>query len=87
MPRRIPVKVRGVEYRSAAAAAKALGLAPWTVNRARAEGRLDSVGKGRQGRGRGLPVKLGDKTYPSVAEAARQTGISYWTLYEIARAA
>jgi hypothetical protein len=81
-----PITVRGKRYKSHKEAADALGVAPYTLHRARKERRLKSVGLSYQGRGRGRPVTIEGTTFKSLIEAQQVTGISYWTLREISLA-
>ena len=48
MTRPIPITIRGVKYKSIAAAARAIGVSPGTIHEARAAGRLERVGLGKR---------------------------------------
>lgn len=71
-----PVLIRGVRYRSMAAAARHLGVHLSTVWTALETGRLDHCGLGRW-----QPGYLDGVPYPSVTAAARQLGIPPTTLH------
>ncbi len=63
--------IRGVEYPSMAAAARALGVHRSVVWRAAERGTLDRVGFGDK-----VPVTIDGITYPSLSEAGRALGIT-----------
>ncbi len=72
-----PVRIRGVDYPSQAAAARALGVAPSTVSIALDEGWVDRVGMGiRRGGHPGRPCWYRGKRYPSRTAAAKACGVS-----------
>ena len=80
----IPITIRGTTYPSVSAAAKALGVSPDAIRKARAKGTLDKVGLNPRGRHHGLPVQLGKDVYASIPQAVEATGYSYWALRELA---
>lgn len=67
-----PVKIRGTEYPSMTAAAKALGVSRSVVWQAKSEGRLDTVGTGVNA----TPCIIHGKEYPSIMEASRQLNVN-----------
>lgn len=71
-----PVTIRGIEYPSQRAAAKAIGVSERTLSLAARRGRLDRVGTGVNP-GPSLPCRWRGVVYPSRAEAARATGEPY----------
>lgn len=72
MPRK-PFQFRGQWYKSMAAAARAHGLEPNTLHKAKLEGRLDQVG--RKHRGNPTAVRLNGLDFASVNDAARHFGV------------
>jgi hypothetical protein len=64
--------IRGVEYPSMAAAARALGVNRVAVWQAAERGTLNRVGFGDK-----VPVIIDGITYPSLSEAARALGITH----------
>ena len=73
-----PVRIRGVDYPSQAAAARALGVSASTIGMALAVGRPDAAGLGSVfGGGRpGKPCWYRGQRYPSRTAAARACGVS-----------
>ena len=78
-PRSIPCTVKGVDYPSRAAAARALGISPRAVTAALAEGRADRVGWLKESV-RAQPVEILGTRYPSLHAAETATGIRSATL-------
>ena len=70
-----PVTIRGVEYPSCAAAARALDLDEKTVRLARIAGKLDGLGSRRR-----VSIEIDGEIYDSRAAAARALGVPYHTL-------
>lgn len=70
-----PVTIRGVQYESQTAAARALGVSQHTVWIALENGTLDRVGLGR-GLNNARPVLLDGVLYRSGAELRRVLGIT-----------
>lgn len=79
-----PVTIRGVNYPSHSAAARALGVSASAVSAAVALGTQDHIGLGNAGRSRigrrGNPITIGGVTYPSQSTAARALGVSTSTI-------
>jgi molybdenum-dependent DNA-binding transcriptional regulator ModE len=75
-----PITIRGVEYPSRAAAARALGITYESLRRAMQEDRLDTVGLKPRGKNHGRRVRVDGKRYPSIWAASKATGIPYGTL-------
>lgn len=79
-----PVTIRGVDYPSMTAAAKALGVSVNAIHNARNEGRLDTCELGPERRRR--PVTVYDDIldvlteYPNLKGAAEHVGVSYSAL-------
>lgn len=73
--------IRGVTYPSRAAAARALGVTVDAMNKALAEGRLDTVGLGQAGRA-AMAVMIRGKTYPSARAAARALRVTPGAIYQ-----
>ena len=72
-----PVRIRGVDYPSQKAAARALGVHPATVTRALDLGRIDEVGQPVWRGGRPCkPCLYRGRRYPSVTAAAMAHGVS-----------
>ena len=67
-----PVTIRGVTYPTQTAAAKALGVWPAAITRAKALGTLDFAGLGK----RKCPVRVRGVDYPSQEIAARAFGVT-----------
>lgn len=78
-----PVRIRGVDYPSQAAAAKALGLSHHTIYSALERGTIDHVGRGQGWKRR--YIRLGGVLYRSIAEAGRAYGRSKNFLNRIER--
>ena len=74
-----PIEIRGVNYPSQKAAAKALGLADSTIHSALERGTLGTVGLPH---GHGIPTKWRGVEYISRAAAARAEGVCLSTLYK-----
>ncbi|MGC0225180.1 NUMOD1 domain-containing DNA-binding protein [Pseudooceanicola nitratireducens] len=79
MSRGKPVTIRGVEYPSRKAAAKALGVSQATISGACERGTLDNVGL--QGGGP-IPVTTKGMKFPSKTAACNHFDISFYTLEE-----
>lgn len=79
---RKPITIRGVDYPSKAAAAKALGITYESLRKAIVDGRLETVGLNPKGKNHGRRVRIDGKVYKSLAEAARATGVTYNSLRE-----
>lgn len=79
---RKPITIRGVDYPSKAAAAKALGITYESLRKAIVDGRLETVGLNPKGKNHGRRVRIDGKVYKSIAEAARATGVTYDSLRE-----
>jgi len=79
---RKPITIRGVDYPSKAAAAKALGITYESLRKAIVDGRLETVGLNPRGKKHGRRVRIDGKVYKSIAEAARATGVTYDSLRE-----
>lgn len=77
MPRK-PVYFKGQWYKTMAAAARAHGLAPNTLHKAKLTGTLDKVGNRRSGNP--MPVKLNGIEFVSVKDAARYFGVHRSTI-------
>ena len=73
-----PVVIRGVNYPSQSAAARALGVAQTNISKALDLGTVDNVGLGRNQNKRAC--FLNDKEFESRAELARYVGVSASTL-------
>lgn len=71
----LPVTIRGVEYPSHEAAARALGLTSSTISKARRKGTLHRVGTGRTG-AEAMPVRIHGRDYPSAKAAAAALGVT-----------
>ena len=76
-----PVTIRGVEYPSHAAAARELRVSVATIQKHRAEGRLDEVGLGPQwhtgaSHHNAVEITIRGKTYPTIADAAADLGVT-----------
>lgn len=73
-----PVRIRGVDYPSQVAAARALGVHPTTLQQALCRGKQDGVGLGlRPAGGRpGNPVTIRGVWYPSQQAAATALGVT-----------
>lgn len=69
MKRRVPTTIRGVEYPSRYAAAKALGVSATAIYEGIEHGYLDRVGL--DGAGRSEPVSIRGRVFPSQRAAAR----------------
>lgn len=84
-----PVRIRGVDYPSQAAAARALGVSVSTIGMALAVGRPDAAGLGSGfGGGRpGKPCWYRGVRYPSRTAAARACGVSVAAVSKTVRAA
>lgn len=73
--KKMPVRIRGVDYASAEEAAAALGVAKGTVYAAISAGTVDTVGMLRRNdRWNSIKVSLFGVEYPSAAAAARALG-------------
>lgn len=84
-----PVRIRGVDYPSQAAAARALGVSASAIGMALAVGRPDSAGLG-SGAGGGHPGKpcwYRGKRYPSRTAAAKACGVSVAAVSKAVKAA
>ena len=81
-----PVRIRGVNYISQRAAAKALGLHERTIANALDAGCIDEVGLRRGGRP-GKPCVYRGKAYPSRKAAALACGVSVAAVSKAARLA
>lgn len=77
-----PITIRGVDYPSKAAAARALGITYESLRKAIVDGRLETVGLNPKGKNHGRRVRIDGKVYKSIAEAARATGVTYDSLRE-----
>lgn len=75
----MPIRIRGVIYRSQQAAAIALGVHPTTICKALEAGTLDRVAL-RMGGNPGKPCVFRGKRYPSRAAAAAACGVSVTTV-------
>lgn len=73
-----PVTIRGVDYPSYGAAAKALGVNQSTIGKAVKEGRTETVGLGFQGGG--CPVMIRGVLYRTQKEAADALGLHPGTI-------
>lgn len=74
-----PVTIRGVEYRSAAAAAEALGVSRKEVIRNKREGSLDKVGLTKQAQARlaaMFPVTIRGETFDTLEAVAARFGVT-----------
>lgn len=65
-----PITIRGVEYESRSAAARALGISDSAIRRAAKNGYLDTVGYGLR-----QPVCVRGVDYPSQTAAAAALGV------------
>jgi hypothetical protein len=76
MAGKTPIRIRGIEYDSVSAAARALGVGQTTVSSAIKRGYLDRVGlRGSSGDIR-KPVKIRGVAYASIGEAAKSLGVA-----------
>lgn len=83
-----PVRIRGVDYHSQAAAARALGVATSAISIALDEGRIDTVGLRLKSGGRpGRPCWYRGKRYPSRTAAANACGVSVAAVSKAVKAA
>jgi hypothetical protein len=73
MSQRSPTLIRGVEYPSQTAAARALGIAQSGICKHLDRGTIDTTGLGRV-TPPGRSVTIGGTQYTSIAQAARSTG-------------
>ena len=79
-PEPLPVRIRGVDYPSAKAAAEALGVSREWVYNALCRGRIDRVGLGKGGdygtaKINAKPVRVGGMKFDSMAALARFIGL------------
>lgn len=75
-----PVTIRGVDYPSQLAAAKALGISVSAICNAKKRGRLDTVGLNPK-KTEPSPVFIRGVTYPSQYAAAKALGVSPTTIW------
>ena len=82
-----PVRIRGVDYPSQSAAARALGVDLSTVTKALAAGKADGIGLRRnKGGNPGKPCVYRGRAYPSICAAAHDWGVSERTVRKAATA-
>src|SRR6056297_340034 len=81
MPKRHSVTIRGRRYASCAEAARALGVAPSTVEGARERGTLDDVGLGPKPPIAPVPTVWRGVLFPSQCAAGRALGVRQQTIY------
>ena len=72
----MPIRIRGVLYPSARAAATALGVHWRTVLRALDDGRLDEVGLQRRRGHPGVACTYRGQSFPSMTAAANACGVT-----------
>lgn len=80
MSKPTPLTIRGVEYPSLAAAAKAFGISVAAICIARRRGRLETVGLDPK-KTAATPVTIRGVTYPSQYAAAKALGLSTTTIW------
>ena len=73
----VPTLIRGVLYPSIAAAARAHKVDPSVVWKAMENGKLSTVGRGKNAR---KPIIVDGIAYPSINAAARGSGIPFENL-------
>lgn len=76
----MPITIRGVEYPSQHAAAKAVGVSPVAIHKAKIAGRLDTVGL-KPARTEAVPVSVRGEVYRSQYAAAKALNLSKTTIY------
>ena len=76
-----PIVIRGETFKSARAAADALGVTPRTVQIAARRGRLHRVGLGRAGKER-MAVRVRGVVYEDAHEAAAALGVTPGAIYQ-----
>lgn len=80
----VPVTIRGVDYPSMTAAAKAFGISVVAIHYARNADRLDTVGLGGEAKKRHVWVTdlgdLSERHFDSCREAAEHLGVSPSTI-------
>lgn len=86
------ISIRGIPFKSAAAAASYFGLQTQSVKSMLARGAADRIGLGprlppelRNWKGNQRPVTIAGITYPSLREATRQLGLPRDKLYNLRR--
>lgn len=88
MPKAVPIRIRGKDYPSVVAAAKAIGVSAHAIHRALDNGTIETVGlpefqhASRFGNthARRYPFTAFGRSFSSRAEAARQLGVTKSTI-------
>lgn len=88
MPKAVPIRIRGKDYPSVVAAAKAIGVSAYAVHRALDNGTIETVGlpgfqhASRFGNthARRYPFRAFGRSFSSRSDAARQMGVTKSTI-------